>query len=532
MFIISFLFYSFGTLLSIDILMGVCSSHTSMESKARTLDVLTADVKTLQGLLSSGNITSKHLVNLYLSQIGKHDGSLNAMIETAPKDTLLRRAHSLDVERQAGNVRGPLHGIPVILKDNIATHPSLGLGTRAGSLALVGSKPRKSATLVDMLISKGAIILGKSNLSEFANWRSVMLISGWSGVGGQVQSAYVRGGILYDDGKDGHSNLSGSSSGSAVAVSAGYSPISIGTETDGSLICPAGRAALYTIKPTIGLVPQDGIVPASELFDTAGPMAKSAYDLSAFLDTISDPEVSFTSNLTGSWEDISVATLDPRAWKFPDAFIKPVPQADERALRDITDAYKTIGAKAKRFVENVPSTTINAFDYNGENSEMTIIRADMKPLLNSYLENLEESPVRSLQEIIDFNKAHADEELPPLHDNQDFFIQTEKQHLAAEQYNKTLEHLRRTSRDNGIDYILKEFEVDVIIGPADSFMTSLAAASGYPVAGMPLSYLDFNGRPLGVAALAGKNRDATLVKLMSAWEATFPKRKPPPRLVE
>ncbi|KAI6082976.1 putative glutamyl-tRNA amidotransferase subunit A [Hypoxylon rubiginosum] len=514
-----------------------------MGSKVSTFDILTADVKTLQGLLSSGNVTSKDLINLYLAQIAKHDGVLHAMIDTAPKDSLLRQAHDLDVERQAGNIRGPLHGIPVI--DNIATHPSLGLGTRAGSLALVGSKPRKSATI---LIRKGAIILGKSNLSEFANWRGVMLISGWSGVGGQVQSAYVRGGILYDDGKDGHSNPSGSSSGSAVAVSAGYAPVSIGTESDGSLICPAGRAALYTIKPTIGLVPQDGIVPASELFDTAGPMTKSVYDLAVLLDAISDPGVSFTSNLTSSWEDISVATLDPRVWKFPGTFIKPVPQADEQALRDITDAYRIIKVMAKRFVENVPLTTIGGFYYNGEISELTLVKADMKRLLNNYLEDLEESKVRSLQEIIDFNKAHAKEELPPLHDNQEFFIQTEQQDLSEEQYNKTLEYLRTISRDHGIDYILRKFEVDVIIGPADSFITSLAAASGTSGRSLPssrdntddlicrlpspLSYLDFNGRPLGVAALAGKNQDATLIKLMSAWEATFPKRKPPPQLVE
>ena len=178
-----------------------------------------------------------------------------------------------------------------------------------------------------------------------------MLPSGWSAVGGQTQSAYVRGGLQPNDTKDGHSvskyvscwvssadityqSPSGSSSGSAVAVSAGYAPISIGTETDGSLTCPAGRAALYTIKPTIGLVPQAGIVPVSRIFDSAGPLTKTVYDLAVLLDAISERDggESFTSSLTNSWSEISVATLDPEVWKFPDNFIKPVPEATEQIV--------------------------------------------------------------------------------------------------------------------------------------------------------------------------------------------------------
>ncbi|KAI0095556.1 putative glutamyl-tRNA amidotransferase subunit A [Nemania sp. FL0031] len=507
--------------------------NTQSKLRSVTIDVLTADVQALQSLLSDGQITSHELIDVYLNQVRKHNDFLRAVIETTPRELLLRRARNLDDERRSGTIRGPLHGIPILIKDNIATHPSLGLGTSAGSLALVGSKPKKNAVIVDMLIESGAIILGKTNLSEFANYRGVMLVSGWSGVGGQVQSAYVRGGIRYDDGKDGHSNPSGSSSGSAVAVSAGFSPVSIGTETDGSLICPAGRASLYTIKPTIGLVPHEGIVPASSLFDSAGPMAKSVYDLAVLLDAISKLASPFISHLNGSWGELSVATLDPHVWKFPDTFIKPEPEADEQIYPEIAAAYETIKAKAKRFVENVPLKTIDDFDYNGASAEFTVLKANMKPQLNDFLQNyLEESNVRSLEETIEFNKLHADQELPPLHDNQEFFTETQEQHLESEEYDETLEYLRRITRDEGIDRILKEYDVDVIIGPADSFITSLATGSGYPVAGMPLTYLDFNGRPLGLAALAGRNQDAILVKMMSAWEGTFPKRKPPPRLVE
>ncbi|KAL2820868.1 amidase signature domain-containing protein [Aspergillus cavernicola] len=225
------------------------------------IDLLAADVRSLGELLISKQVTSQTLVNMYLDQIDKHDNYLHAMIQTTPREILMKRAQELDKEREAGKVRGPLHGIPIILKDSVATHLSLGLGTTAGSLALLDSKSRRN----DVLLARGAIILGKSDLSEFSDGR------GWSAVGGQTQSAYVRGGILSDDGSAGHSNPGGASTGSAVAVSAGYTLIAVGEETDGSLICPAGRAALYTIKPTIGFVPSDGIVPISRNFDSTGP---------------------------------------------------------------------------------------------------------------------------------------------------------------------------------------------------------------------------------------------------------------------
>ncbi|KAI1122078.1 putative glutamyl-tRNA amidotransferase subunit A [Nemania abortiva] len=462
-------------------------------------DPPTADVQHLEALLRNGKVTSEDLVKQYLFMVQVYDKRLHAMIETTPEELLIQRARELDDERRIGPVKGPLHGIPVILK----------------------------------LIDSGAIIFGKSNMSEFANFRGSAHghTDGWSAVGGQAQSAYVRGGFRDDDGEMGHSSPAGSSTGSAVAVSAGYAPISIGVETDGSLISPAGRAALYTIKPTMGLVPQEGIIPVTRLFDSAGPMAKSVYDIAILLDAISNHNESFVNNMRdGSWENLSVATLDPHVWKFPDSFIKPVAEADEQIYSDIADAYNVIKNKAKKFVENVALPTADSFYYGDENSLLTVLEADMKPQLNEYLKDfLEESKVRSLEEIIEFNKSHAEEELPPKHDSQDLFIQIqEQQQLAPEEYEKRVNHFRKISRDQGIDKILQEHNVDVILGPADSFITSFAAASGYPIACMPLSYLKFNGRPLALAALAGRNQDATLIKMMRAWEVTFPKREPPP----
>ncbi|KAI1317387.1 putative glutamyl-tRNA amidotransferase subunit A [Xylariaceae sp. FL0255] len=516
-------------------------SHTNAFSKSRNMapaikfNLLTADLKTIQTLLQQRQVTSRSLVTSYLGQIRKHDADLHAMIQVAPSELLLKRADELDREREDGSLRGPLHGVPIIVKDSIATHPDLGLNTSAGSLALATSRTRKNSKVVELLIAAGAIILGKTNLSEFSNAKGSVMRSGWSAAGGQTMSAYVDQNMVDpDDGKDGHSNPSGSSSGSAVGVSAGYSPVAIGAETDGSLICPSGRAALYAIKPSIGLVSQDGMVPISSLFDSAGPMAKTVHDLAVVLDVISerDSSHSFVSALGGRMEDFAVATLDPLVWKFPDSFIKPVPEASEQILHDIFDAYNTIKSKAKRFAANVPLSTTDKFQLNGQNSKLVIMRQDTHKELNQYLEDLEESDVRSIKDIIEFNKEHAKKELPDHHPRQDLLIEAEESRMSEEDYREHVTHLRRVCRDDGIDFILQKYGVDVIIGPADSAITSLATGSGYPVAAMPLSYLTFNGRPLGLAALAGKNQDATLIKFLSAWEATFPPRKPPPSLSE
>ncbi|OQE17313.1 hypothetical protein PENSTE_c021G09390 [Penicillium steckii] len=495
----------------------------------KEMNLLEIDAKQLQGLLESGEVTSLDLVRRYIAQIQRHDDKLHAMIQITPLDLIEQRARSLDQERAAGNVRGPLHGIPITIKDNIATHPSLGLPTSAGSFALLSSKPRRNAKLIDQLVDAGLIIIGKVNLSEFANARGSDMPSGWSVVGGQTQPAYVPTGLDSEDSSEGHSNTSGSSSGSAVSVAAGYAPFSIGTETDGSLVCPSGRAALYTIKPTIGLVSQEGIIPISNLFDAAGPMTKTTHDLATLFDVLAgtSPSKSFTTSLTGSWSDISVAVLDPETWKYPEELTKPADGAESQILREVQEVYKLIKSRAKKFVENVDLVTAKEFEFEGENSELLIWLVDMKQSLNEYLEDLEESEVRSLADIIEYNKKHADVELPPTHPRQDFFIKSENQRTTPAEYQRHLAHLREVARDRGFEKVFDTHGVDVIIGPTDSDLRSLAAAGGYPVCGMPLGYLDYNGRAFGMSAVARRGQDALLVKVMSAWEATMPPRRTP-----
>ncbi|EXJ68778.1 uncharacterized protein A1O5_07709 [Cladophialophora psammophila CBS 110553] len=513
---------------------SIAKPHGSvaLEVSASVINPLTADLRELQGLLGNGTLRSVDLVRLYTDQIQKHDDYLNAMINFGPLQSVLKAAETLDTERSEGRTRGPLHGIPIVIKDNIDTHPDLGFRTTAGSYALADSWPQRNAHIVDLLIAAGVIIIGKTNLS---NWcRGQNITSGYSAVGGQVQSAYVRGGVDPNDGSNGHSaslpNPSGSSAGSAVAVSVGYSPFAIGTETDGSLVLPAGRAALYTIKPTIGLVPQAGIVPISPNFDTAGPMAKTPYDLAVLLDAIVDPErklPSYTSALTQSWSDISVATLDPQVWKLPDSWLRQVENATQQMNREIRQAYATIEALAKSYAGNVPLISHDAFDLNGKNSETVVIAADFVKAINAYLDTRVNSTVRNLKELIEFNEQHAELELSPYSPNQGRLVRAYKQSITAEEYDAHFKHLRDVARNRGIDFILDTYRADVIMAPADSLLINYAACSGYPIATLPLSYLDYNGRPFGLSVIARAGQDTLLIKVQSAWEATFGARKPP-----
>ncbi|KAI8404772.1 hypothetical protein FOFC_14244 [Fusarium oxysporum] len=499
-------------------------------SQRRTLpDLLTVDAKTLASGLTNGHFTSVDLVERSLEMIQKHDKYLHAMLSMVPKDQLRQRAEALDKERKGGKVRGSLHGIPIVIKDNIATVPALGMETTCGSWALHGMTPTANADLVDKLIQAGLIIIGKANLSEWAYFRSNDLPSGWSGKGGQCQSAYVRGGIDPEDSNNGHSNPSGSSTGSAVAVSAGYAPLSIGTETDGSLVSPASRAALYTIKPSIGRVSQSGIIPISHTMDSAGPMAKTPHDLAALLDVISGTDEFAT--LGGSWDDLSIATVDFKKWWPGDDYLKPVESATKQMHTEIQAAYDKMEELAKKYVGDVPlSPPSECFMLDGQDSEDVIMMADFKHDLNKYLESAENSKIHSLKDLIEFNKAHRDLEMPPGYDDQGLLIDAEESDLSPEDYEKNLSHLRKVARDDGLDRIFKEYGVDVIVGSSDTAIKAFASGSGYPVGNVPLGYLDFNGRPFGLAVLAAKNQEAKVLKFMNAWEGTFGPRKAPPML--
>ncbi|RWA10871.1 hypothetical protein EKO27_g4234 [Xylaria grammica] len=401
-----------------------------------SINPLTATAAELQTKLTDNSITSKQLVKLYLDQITRYDGYLKAVIATAPQEYLEKTAAGLDDERAKGKIRGPLHGIPILVKDNIATTPELGLPTTCGSLALVGSKPKKNATIIEQA-SAGAIILGKANLSVRTvnlTWRSQSGLtwssggrsglgtdfanSGWSAVGGQTQSAYVRGGFRPDDSNGGHSNPGGSSSGSAVAVAAGLSPIAIGTDTMGSLIMPSDRSALFAMKPTLKIVPQYGIIPVSFEADSAGPMTKSVLDLARLLDVLVDPskttvpEGGYQSAVTGKWGNIRIGVVKPEEWLFPTRIVKYEQEASEQMLREWKSAYERLRTVVK-IVKPVSLLSVDEASDNGTKNIWDAFDSTFGTLLEEYLQSVDECKIKTLEDLIKFNEDHDEQELPP-----------------------------------------------------------------------------------------------------------------------
>ncbi|PNP59590.1 hypothetical protein THARTR1_00763 [Trichoderma harzianum] len=494
-----------------------------------SFDILTATADDLQQELSSGGITSKQLVKIYLSQIERHNDYLKAVISTAPETLLLERAAILDDERQSGKLRSPLHGIPILVKDNVATHPSTGLDTTAGSLALVDSKPRSNAPIVDR-VEAGLIIIGKASLSELSWWKGTNLLCGWNSISGQAQSPYVKGGLLPNDSFSGHSNPGGSSSGSAIAVAAGFAPVSIGTETFGSLMLPAGRAALYSLRPGRALVSTTGIVPISNFSDQPGPMTKNTKDLALLMDIITDPDHvpsgGYASRVTGSWEGLKIGTLDPEKWTYSPDIRKVLDEGMEKQLNDqVRDAYATIKQHVSVFKDNVPLRTADTLTINGEDVLLKIFEKDFKEQFEDYLQLLETPQIKTLGELIAFNKQNADRELPPGYDNRDILIRSENTDMTPEDRENYVAHLKNLGRDEGIDKIFDEYGINVVMGPLESPLYYFAAVCGYPVAAMPLGYLEYNGRPHGLGAVA--KEEGLLIQLQSAYEGVFPPRKPP-----
>ncbi|KIE01194.1 amidase family protein, partial [Metarhizium majus ARSEF 297] len=495
-------------------------------------NVLTATANELQDMLSSpGGVDSKHLVKTYLAQIKLHNDYLKAVVDTAPESLLMERANVLDDERKKGKIRSLLHGIPILIKDNIATNSSTGLGTTAGSLALVNSNPRDNAPIVDRLLDAGVIVLGKASLSVSADRpQGTGLICGWSAVSGQSQSPYVRGGVLPDDSYAGHSNPGGSSSGPAIAVAAGFAPMSIGTETFGSLMLPAGRAALYSIKPSRSHISTIGIVPISSFSDQPGPMTKTTKDLAVVMDIITDPgnvpSGGYVSRVTGSWEGLKIGTLDPEKWNFPPVARKILDEGMEEQLNgEVRDAYEVIKHHAPVFKGNVPLSSVDVLTLNGDDVLLKIFEKDFKREFESYLKLLDNPQVRSLGELIAFNEQHAGRELPSGNDNQDVLKRCEKTNMTAEDRAACVAHAEKFGCEQGINKVFDEYGINIIMGPLESPLASFAAACGYPVASMPLGYLDYNGRPHGLCAVA--REEGLLIQLQSAYEATFPQRRTP-----
>jgi amidase len=499
-------------------------------TNARVFELEETTIKSLQDAMASGKHTARSLTDLYLKRIGETNRTgprLGAVIETNPDAAQI--ADQLDAERRAKGSRGPLHGMPMLIKDNIDTADKM--LTTAGSPALEDSKPSRDAFVVERLRQAGAVILGKTNLIEFAGFKGMPQFS-WSTRGGLCRNPYALD----------RSPL-GSSSGSAVGVSANLAAASLGTETHGSIMVPSALTGVVGIKPTVGLVSRAGIIPLTQTHDTAGPIARTAMDAAILL-----------SALAGS-DPRDPATADDRRFDYSQALDAGalrgarigVPRAffgeDSRVIQILDRAIETMKQKGALIVP------VSADQFSPHRLEaafpayLTVLKYEMKDGLNRYLQDRgPTAPVKSLQDIIDFNQHYQGQTLRVV--NQDLLIASQaKGPLASDEYQKALAAVWKIARDEGIDAVVKLNKLDCIIAPTltvvapvsdpingDSLpdspvLLSAAALAGYPSVSLPVGFLF--GLPLGLCLVGPAWSEPTLIKLAYAIEQATKARKPP-----
>jgi amidase len=485
-------------------------------------------ISELQQGLQSGKYTSRSLVEKYserINDVDKHGPRLNSVIELNPDCEAI--AAALDRERKERGPRGPLHGIPILIKDNIDTYDKM--MTTAGSLALLGSKPLQDAFVAKKLRDAGAIILGKTNLSEWANFRSTKSSSGWSGRGGQTRNPYAL-----------DRNPCGSSSGSGAAPSANLCAAAIGTETDGSIVCPSNANSLVGIKPTVGLVSRAGIIPISHSQDTAGPMARTVRDAAIILGALvgEDPRDKATSESRGKFYTDYTRFLDNKDG------LKGMRigvarkhfgfnQGVDAVMMDALAEIRKLGAV---LVDPADIPTTGKFD----DSEFEVLLFEFKADLNAYLAGLGPSAAhRSLKDLIKFNESQKNREMPYF--GQDIFEKAEaKGPLTDRKYLAALRKNHLLTRTQGIDFIMKKHRLDALIAPTggppwptdwvngDHFTggySSASAVAGYPHVTVPAGYV--YGLPVGISFFGGAYSEPTLIKIAYAFEQATKARRPP-----
>ena len=505
------------------------TTPTSSSSAAHALPdaVEELSLADIAAAFTDGRMTSQQLTQSYLARIEKLDRrgpSLGSVIETNPR--ALEIASALDAERKTRGVRGPLHGVPVLIKDNVETSDHM--MSTAGSLALAGWYAPKDAPLVERLRAAGAVILGKTNLSEWANFRSTHSLSGWSGRGGQCRNPYAT-----------DRTPSGSSSGSAVAVSANLCSIAVGTETDGSIVSPASINGIVGLKPTVGLVSRRGIAPISHSQDTAGPLTRSVRDAAVMLGIMAGLDTA----------DAASAAVGDRFQTDYARYIDPKGLAGARL--GIARKFFADNAPLNGFLETCIATLkaagaviVDPADLPMHGStgapEQEVLLYEFKTDLNAYLKRLPPTfPVRSLATLIRFNEAHKETEMPLF--DQELLRQAEaKGALTEKAYKDARAACLKATRSNGIDAVLAQHKLDAMVtltsGPAWLIDTvngdsdtggcsSPAAIAGYPHITVPAGL--YRGLPIGLSFFGAAFSEPTLIKLGSGFEAVAHGRSPP-----
>lgn len=489
---------------------------------------------TIAGLherVKSGEVSARSLTQAYLDridQIDKHGHAINSVIELNPG--ALEIAETLDNERKAKGARGPMHGIPVLIKDNIDTADKM--LTTAGSLALLESHPAQDSGVAKKLRDAGAVILGKTNLSEWANIRSSHSTSGWSGRGGLTKNPYAL-----------HRNPCGSSSGSGAATSANLCTVAVGTETDGSIVCPSSANGLVGIKPTVGLLSRAGIIPISHNQDTPGPMARTVRDAAILLGALagSDPRDAATKESDLRKQKDYTAFLDASGLRGARIGVARkyfgFNDAVDALMNDLIQEMKSAGAI---IVDPADIPTFGKFD----ETELLVLLYELKADLNAYLAARPDAQVKTLADVIAFNQKNKDREMQYF--GQDLFLKaeqkgplTDKEYIAAVTANHTL------SREQGIDAVMDKFHLDALVAPTGgpAWLTDLvngdhavggssnaAAVAGYPNINVPAGFI-FD-LPVGISFFGRAWSEPTLLKIAYGFEQLTKARKPPQFLEE
>ncbi|KAK9424991.1 putative Amidase signature domain-containing protein [Seiridium unicorne] len=454
-------------------------------------DTLTTNAVELQRLLQDGKIMSVEIVEQYQDQIDRYDSQVHAFISLAPRDVVLQTAASLDHERRQG-------------KDCFVTEASLGMDTTAGTYEFIGAKPKKNGAIVQKLIDAGLIILGKTNMtvsSQVTNFRwwltvqelhgmKMIMTPGRSAAGGQTLSPYV-GDIEKGEVILGHSSPGGSSTGSAVAIASGFSPLAMGAETIGSIVTPSARAALMT-----------------DTFDSPGPMAKSPADLGCLTSTLLDQK--FESLAIEAGHNAKIGFLSPKTWVLGPGMCRQHEGTAEQMASLSSRGFKT------KYPAELP--TAEALSLDGTDAIMPIAFSEFRDIgIPEFIQSFEECAIKDLAALIKFNGANQDRALPPPDTDQDLFIKA----LESTKSEERLGYLRTGLREKArhiVDKALADQDLDLIAAPTDSALAIYAAAAGYPSANVPLGQLKYNNRPFGLCLMTRANEEEKMLRFMLAYE--------------
>lgn len=481
--------------------------------------IVEADIASLQAAMVNGALSSEKLVIEYLDRIERYDSKINSILELNPDAIAIAR--SLDQERRETGSRGPLHGIPILLKDNIDTHDRM--HTSAGSVALADSFAVEDSFVAARLRDAGAVLLGKTNMTEWANFMSSSMWAGYSSRGGQTLNPYGPGELF----------VGGSSSGSGAAIASSFAAAAVGTETSGSIISPSCQQMLVGIKPTIGLVSRSGIIPITSSQDTAGPMARTVADAAILLGA-----------MTGADERDPTTVADERSLtdytSFLDAdFLKTarigIPRYD---MKDLDETRLAIAEEAIRALRERGATIVDevSLPCDGAEWKWDVLRYEFKKTLNDYLGALpEDIPVHSLAEVIAYNDLHSDKALKYGQDTLVYSEQTSGT-LTEQVYLDALEQNRSLARDQGIDHALKEHQLDALLFLGSEYGADLAARSGYPSITVPGGFAEkgiimpggyTTKGPHGITFVGTAFSEPTLIKIAYGFEQATKHRVAP-----